>query len=90
LGTVMEDRNMPATKADLEGLEVRLNGRAEALEGRLNERIEILRSEMQYSLQDMTEAMRDGQTEVLKAFYSFAQSNNKRMMELEGNEARDS
>jgi len=54
----MEDRNMPATKADLAALE---------------ERIEILRSEMQHSLQDLTETMRDGQTEVLKAFYSFAQ-----------------
>lgn len=70
----MEDRN--ATKADLE-----------ALEDRLNERIEILRSEMQHSHQDLNETIRDVETKLLKAFYSFGESNNKRVMELEGNEA---
>src|SRR6266404_2020257 len=72
----MEDRNMPATKADLE-----------ALEARQNERLEILRSEMQHSHQNLNETIRDVETKLLKAFYSFGESNNKRVMELEGNEA---
>ena len=57
----MEDGNMPATKAELAAL---------------NERMDILRSEMQHSLQDVNETIRDVETKLLKAFYSFAESNN--------------
>ena len=49
--------------------------------------IAMLRSEMQPMYDSMVETVRDVQTELLKAFYSFGQSNNKRMTELEGNEA---
>ena len=34
----------------------------------------------------MIEAVRDAQTEVLKAFYSFAESNRQRVAQLEGNQ----
>jgi hypothetical protein len=34
----------------------------------------------------LTEVVRDAQTEVLKAFYSFAESNRQRVTQLEGNQ----
>jgi predicted nucleic acid-binding Zn-ribbon protein len=66
------DRNAPATKGDVADL---------------SERLEMLRTEVQHGYDDLREAIRDSQTEMLKAFYSFAQSNSKRFAELEGNEA---
>jgi hypothetical protein len=36
----------------------------------------------------VVETMRDIQTEILKAFYSFAESNRQRLVQLEGNQAR--
>ena len=49
--------------------------------------VAMLRSEMQHMYDSLVETIRDVQTELLKAFYNFGQSNNKRMTELEGNEA---
>jgi hypothetical protein len=49
--------------------------------------IEQLRSEMSHSHDDLIERLTDGETRLLKAFYNFAQSNSKRMTEIEGNEA---
>jgi hypothetical protein len=34
----------------------------------------------------LTESIRDAQTEVLKAFYGFAESNRQRLSQLEGNQ----
>jgi len=48
--------------------------------------MEQLRSEMNHQYRDLVERIHDGQTELLKAFYSYAQGNNKRVAELEGNE----
>jgi hypothetical protein len=73
---LMEDRDAPATKGDLADLE-----------SRLKESIEILRSEMNHQYRELVERISDTQTEVLRAFYSFAQTNNKRVLEVEGNEA---
>jgi hypothetical protein len=56
------------------------------MEARLNERHEMLRSEMQHGYDDLKETMRDGQTELLKAFYNVAQANSRRIAEVEGNE----
>jgi hypothetical protein len=90
----MENGHEPATKADLAALKVDLTGdiatlRVDlaAVEARLNERHEILRGEFQHSFDDLKETMRDTQTEILKAFYTFAESNNKRLTAVEGNEA---
>ena len=83
----MEDRNAPATKGDLADLESRLKGDLTDLESRFNEKIEILRSEMNHQYRELVERISDTQTEVLRAFYSFAQTNNKRVLEVEGNEA---
>ena len=66
------DRNAPATKGDIADLD---------------QRIEMLRAEVQHGYNDLRETLRDSQTELLKAFYSFGQSNSKRFAELEGNEA---
>ena len=44
------ERNM-ATKADLDGLEGRLNERMDGLEGRLNERMDGLKKEILEALQ---------------------------------------
>jgi hypothetical protein len=72
----MEDRNAPATKGDLIDLE-----------SRIEESIEILRSEINHQYRELVERISDTQTELLRAFYSFAQTNNKRVLEVEGNEA---
>ena len=66
------DRNAPATKGDIADLD---------------QRLEMLRTEVQHGYNDLRETIRDTQTELLKAFYSFGQSNSKRFAELEGNEA---
>lgn len=94
----MEDRNAPATKGDLTDLESRLKGDLTDLESRLNESVNIrfakveesiaiLRSEMNHQYRELVERVSDTQTEVLRAFYSFAQTNNKRVLEVEENEA---
>jgi wobble nucleotide-excising tRNase len=81
-------------KGDLTDLESRLKGDLTDLESRLNENvanlnesIAILRSEMNHQYRELVERISDTQTEVLRAFYSFAQTNNKRVLEVEGNEA---
>ena len=48
--------------------------------------VAMLRSEMQHRHDNFVETMRDVQTELLKAFYNFGQSNIKRIAEIEGNE----
>jgi hypothetical protein len=55
------DRNAPATKGDIADVK---------------QEIAMVRSEMQHSFDHLTETMRDGQTELLKAFYGYTQSNN--------------
>lgn len=70
------DRNAPATKGDLLDLKTRLN-----------ERHEMPRGEVAHPHEQTIETMRDIQTEMLKAFYSFGQSNRKPIAEVEGNES---
>jgi len=64
------DRNAAATKGDLQDLEARLEARLQGLD----ERHEMLRAEMGHSFDDLKEIFRDTQTELLKAFYNYAQS----------------
>ena len=63
-----DDRNDPATKADITTV---------------NERIDMLRSEFQHSFDELKETMRDAQTELLKAFYNYAQSADAKLKEGE-------
>lgn len=79
----MEDRNAPATKGDL--ADVRTELKAEIAEVRTE--IALQRSEATHQYHDVVERISDSETRLLKAFYDFAQSNQKRVTELEGNEA---
>lgn len=86
----MEDRNAPATKGDLADVRTELKAdiadvRAEIAEVRTE--IALQRSEATHQYHDVVERLSDSETRLLKAFYDFAQSNQKRMTELEGNEA---
>jgi hypothetical protein len=66
------DSNTPATKADLIALEERLKTDMTALEKRLLQKMD-----------DLTEDFRDMQTEMLKAFYAFAETNQARLTATE-------
>ena len=85
----MDDSNAPATKADLAATKAALTADLaaglDALETRLNERHEILRSEMQHMHDALVERIADGETRLLQAFYTFAQSNQHRFTQVEGN-----
>jgi hypothetical protein len=63
------------------------NGNAPATKQDLHQAVEQLRSEMQHNYNDLAERITDGETRLLKAFYGYAESNQKRMVEVEGNEA---
>ena len=41
--------------------------------------IQMLRSEFQHGFDELKETVRDAQTELLKAFYNYAQSNDERV-----------
>ena len=75
----MDDRNATATKGDIADLGKRL----EQQRIDTNERFDQLRSEMNHGYNDIVERIHDSQTAVLKAFYSYAEGNNKRVAELE-------
>jgi len=45
--------------------------------------IQQLRSEFQHGFDELKESMRDGQTELLRAFYSYARSNDERVAAVE-------
>jgi hypothetical protein len=70
----MEDQNAPATKGDLE--QIRSDLRSE---------MALLRSEMGHGYNDILERIADGETRLLKAFYAFAESNDKRMTQQDAN-----
>ena len=53
----------------------------------LKQDIAILRSEMGHQFDDLKETVRDSQTELLKAFYSFTESNRQRVGQVEVNQA---
>ena len=98
----MEDRNAPATKGDLADAnallkaelkadiaEVRTELKADIADVRTELKADIaqLRAETNHQYRDLVERISDSETRLLKAFYDFAQSNQKRMTEIEGNEA---
>lgn len=68
----MNNGHEPATKADLQALEQRLEGKIDASESRVVDRV--------------NEMIRDAETRLLQAFYSYADANNKRVGQLEGND----
>jgi len=84
----MENGEQPATRSDLLSVKQDIESvkqNIDMLRGDLKQDIDMLRGEVNHQYADLVERMSDGQTELLKAFYSYAQGNNKRMMETEGN-----
>lgn len=65
----MDDNRNPAWKGDLQDLESRLDGKLDSVEQRI--------------LDGVDTAIREAETRLLQAFYSFAESNQKRMTETE-------
>jgi len=64
----MDNGNEPATKQDIAQL------RSETKQD-----IAQLRSEMQHQYDDLKETLRDNETRLLQAFYTYAESNQKRV-----------
>jgi hypothetical protein len=64
--------NSPATKHDLE-----------ELRSDVKQDLEQLRSEVNHVHDDLVERISDSETRLLQAFYSFADSNNKRLVQGE-------
>ncbi len=71
----LDDRNAPATKGDVGDLEQKFEQKFEQLE----QKFEQLRGEMSHGYADLAERISDSETRLLKAFYDFAQSNQKRL-----------
>ena len=79
----MENGQEPATKHDLAELKAEFKQDFAELKADLKQDIAMVRSEMQHTHDDLKEAMRDMQTELLKAFYSFAESDQARLTQTE-------
>jgi predicted nucleic acid-binding Zn-ribbon protein len=77
------DRSAPATKGDIDDVKREIAD----LKQDVKQEIAMVRSEMQHSFDHLTETMRDGQTELLKAFYGYTQSNNERVQAAESEAA---
>jgi hypothetical protein len=76
---VLNDRNAPATKGDIADLEQKFEQKFEQVRGEIDQ----LRGEVNHGYADLAERISDTETRLLKAFYDFAQSHQKRMTEIE-------
>jgi ElaB/YqjD/DUF883 family membrane-anchored ribosome-binding protein len=95
--TVMENGHEPATKADLEKLRSATKSDLEKLQSDLEKLqsdleqfrsatksdLEQIRSEFQHGFDELKETVRDGQTEILKAFYGYTQTTDAKLKEGE-------
>ena len=63
--------NEPATRADLEAVETRLDGKIDRWEHRI--------------VDGIGELVHDSETRLLQAFYGFAEATNKRFNQIDGN-----
>ncbi|MGP8247817.1 MAG: hypothetical protein ACLQVN_25300 [Bryobacteraceae bacterium] len=77
LGSRFNER-MTSLDERVAGLDERMAGLDERMAS-LDERMEMLRSEVNHSHDELMETLRDGQTELLKAFYNYTQTNDERM-----------
>lgn len=95
----MDDKNAPASKGDIADLrselkvemgQLRAEAResAEQIRAEARQNVEQLRAEMSHGYNDIVERIHDAQTELLKAFYGYAQGNNKRVASLRATRAR--
>jgi len=78
--TMEDDRNQPATKGDLLDMRSEFNGNLLDMRNVLDGNLLSLKDEL-------IEAIRDGQTEVLRAFYGFSQTVLDRFKEQDETEA---
>ena len=88
------DRNAPATKGDIGDLKNETAGFIADLKNEMtklvaeaNERHEMLRSEMHHQFHELTETMRDSQTELLKAFYGYTSTTDVKFKDTDGSVA---
>jgi chromosome segregation ATPase len=72
-----------AVRGEIEQLRGEVRGDIEQLRGY----VEQLRAETGHQYNDLVERIADSQTALLKAFYGYAEGNNKRVAELENDEA---
>jgi len=74
----------PATKSDLLALEARMDsrfdGKLSAMEARFDGKLDTLEQRL---LDRMGSMIHDSETRLLQAFYSFAETNNKRLAQFE-------
>jgi hypothetical protein len=75
--------NDPATKADLQALEQRLEEKMGAVEQRFEGKLDATEQRLR---DHVGEVVRDSETRLLQAFYSYAEANNKRVGQLEMND----
>jgi hypothetical protein len=74
------DSNSPATKGDLIALEDHIR---QAVKGDLIALEERMKGDLNALEERLTEKWRDMQTELIRAFYGFADGNHKRVSEVE-------
>ena len=79
----MDNGHEPATRQDIATLRSEMHEQSTALRTEMHEQSAMLRSEMQHMYDDLKEAIRDVQTEMLKAFYNYAQTNELRQRDVE-------
>ena len=77
------DLNAPATKGDVQDVKQELQDLKQELRAEMQE----MRAETKAMEDRLVEAFRDGQTELLKAFYNYAQSNDERVASTEADSA---
>jgi hypothetical protein len=80
----MANGQEPVTKADLESTKDALRSDIDSAKGELRRDIEV---SVKASEDRVIEAMRDIQTELLKAFYTFTTSQQQRLSQVEGSES---
>jgi len=68
-----------ALKSDLLALESRFDAKLSALESRFDGKLDTLEQRM---LDRMGQMIHDSETRLLQAFYSFAETNNKRLAQF--------
>ncbi len=89
LSAMKEDLTM-LVREEVSGVRQELRGEIAATIERIDgveEKIEMLRTETGHQYRELAEQMRGGQTELLKAFYNFATSNEKQVNQLESDDA---
>ena len=72
-----------ATHQDIEQLRSETKQGVEQLRSETKQGMEQLRSEFHHGFDDLRETMRDGQTEILRAFYGYAQTTDVKLKEAE-------